>query len=123
MKRFALLCIVLFSFLSFAQRLPELARPVNYQLTFAPDFEKNIFAGQESISIQVVKPTSEIVLNAAEINFLGATIKSAGTVQDAKVTLDKNKQMATLTVAKAIAAGSATIQIHFTGLLNDELRG
>ncbi len=123
MKRFVLFCIVLSTFGLFAQRLPELARPVNYQLTFAPDFEKNIFSGQETISIQVLKPTSEIVLNAAEIDFLSASITSAGATQDAKVTLDKNKQMATLTVEKALAAGPATIHIRFNGLLNDELRG
>jgi aminopeptidase N len=123
MKRFVLLCVVLSSFLSFAQRLPELARPVNYQLTFTPDFEKNIFAGQETISIQILKPTTEIVLNSAEIDFLSASITSAGVSQDAKVTLDKSKQMATLAVAKTLAAGPATVQIHFNGLLNDELRG
>jgi aminopeptidase N/puromycin-sensitive aminopeptidase len=123
MKRFVLLYVVLSSFLSFAQRLPELARPVNYQLTFAPDFEKNIFAGQETISIQVLKPTSEIVLNAVEIDFLSASIASAGATQDAKVTIDKDKQMATLAVAKALAAGPATIQVHFNGLLNGQLRG
>jgi aminopeptidase N len=123
MRRFVVVCVVLSSFLSFAQRLPELARPVNYQLTFAPDFEKNIFAGQETISIQVLKPTSEIVLNAAEIDFLSASITSAGVTQEAKVSLDKARQMATLGMAKTIAAGPATIQIHFTGLLNDELRG
>ncbi len=123
MKRFVLLCVVLSSLLSFAQRLPELARPVNYQLTFTPDFEKNIFAGQETISIQVLKPTAEIVLNAVEIDFLSASITSAGGTQEAKVTLDKDKQMATLAVAKALATGPATIQIQFNGLLNDQLRG
>jgi aminopeptidase N len=123
MRRFVVVCVVLSSFLSFAQRLPEQARPVNYQLTFAPDFEKNIFAGQETISIQVLKPTSEIVLNAAEIDFLSASITSAGVMQEAKVSLDKAKQMATLAVAKPIVGGPATIQIHFNGLLNDELRG
>ena len=123
MKRFALLCVVLLSFFSFAQRLPELARPVNYQLTFAPDFEKNIFTGQETISIQILKPTSEIVLNAAELDFLSASITSAGATQQAKVSFDKVKQMATLTVAQTVAAGPATVQIHFNGLLNDELRG
>src|SRR5712672_1918423 len=123
MKRFALLCVVLSSFLSFAQRLPELARPVNYQLNFAPDFKKNTFTGEERISIQVLKPTSEIVLNAAEIDFVSASITSAGVTQETEVSLDKTKQMATLTLAKPIAAGPATIQIHFNGLLNDELRG
>jgi len=70
MRRLALLCVVLSSSISFAQRLPELARPVNYKLTFGPDFEKNIFTGQETISIQILKPTSEIILNAAEIDFV-----------------------------------------------------
>src|SRR6266850_6844546 len=102
MKRLVLLCVVLSSFPSFAQRLPELARPVNYKLTFAPDFEKNTFAGQETISIRVLKPTSEIVLNAAEIDFLSASITSAGVTQAAKVTLDKDKQMATLSVEKRL---------------------
>jgi len=123
MKRFVLLCIALSSFGVFAQRLPELVRPVNYELTFTPDFEKNIFAGQETISIQVLKPTTEIVLNSAEIDFLSASITSAGVTQDAKVTFDKSKQMATLAVAKTLAAGPATVQIRFNGLLNDELRG
>jgi aminopeptidase N len=123
MRRFVLLCVILFSFFSFAQRLPELARPINYQLTFAPDFEKNIFSGQETISIQIAKPTSEIVLNADQIDFLSVSITSAGATQEAKVSLDKVKQMATLTVPRTLAARAATIQIHFTGLLNDELRG
>jgi aminopeptidase N len=123
MRCLALLCVVLSSFLSFAQRLPELARPINYKLTFAPDFEKNIFAGRETISIQVLKPTTEIVLNAAEIDFLSASITSAGLTQEAKVTLDKDKQMATLAVEKSLTAGPATIKVHFNGLLNDELRG
>jgi len=123
MKRFVILCVVLSSLLSFAQRLPELARPVNYQLTFAPDFEKNIFSGQETIAIQILKPTAEIVLNAAEIDFLGTSISSAGTTQEAKITLDKDKQAATLAVPKTLAAGAATIQIHYNGLLNDQLRG
>src|SRR5882724_272425 len=122
-KRLVLLCVVLCSCLTFAQRLPELARPVNYKLTFAPDFEKNIFTGQETISIQVLKPTTEIVLNAAEIDFLSASITSADFTQKTKVTLDKSKQTATLTVAKPLAAGRAIIQTHFNGLLNDELRG
>lgn len=123
MKQLSVLCIVALSSLTLAQRLPELARPENYKLSFAPDFEKNTFSGQETIAIQVLKPTSEIVLNAVEIDFQAASIKSAGATQDAKVTLDKDKQTATLTVEKALPPGPATIQIHYTGLLNDELRG
>jgi aminopeptidase N len=123
MRRFVLLCFVLSCCGAVAQRLPELARPVNYQLTFAPDFEKNIFSGQETISIQVLKATPEIVLNSAQIDFLSASITSGGVAQEAKVTPNKANQTATLAVEKTFGPGPATIQIHFNGLLNDELRG
>src|SRR6202167_3930804 len=106
-----------------AQRLPELAVPDNYKLAFVPDFTKNNFAGDETIQIRVLKSTSEIVLNAAEIDFKVATITSGGASQKAKVTLDKGKEMATLTVANAIQPGPATIQIRYAGILNDQLRG
>ncbi len=71
----------------------------------------------------MLKPTSVIVLNAAEIDFDVATVTSGGASQKAKVTLDKEKEMATLTIANAIQPGPATIQIRYTGILNDQLRG
>jgi len=106
-----------------AQRLPELAVPESYKLNFAPDFDKDKFAGEETIQIRVLKPTSEIVLNSAEIGFQETTVSSAGMKQTAKVTLDKEKEMATLAFDKAIQPGLATIHIKFSGILNDELRG
>jgi aminopeptidase N/puromycin-sensitive aminopeptidase len=106
-----------------AQRLPELAVPENYTLAFAPDLTKNNFTGDETIQLRVLKPTSQIVLNAAEIDFDTATIISGGATQKATVTLDKEKEMATLTVGKALQPGPATIQIRYKGILNDQLRG
>src|SRR5580698_11268565 len=106
-----------------AQRLPELAVPDNYKLTFAPDFTKNNFTGDEIIQVRVLKPTSEIVLNAAEIDFEAVTITGGSTTQKAKVMVDKEKEMATLRVGSAIRPGPATIQIRYTGILNNELRG
>ena len=106
-----------------AQRLPKLALPENYQLKFTPNFTKDNFAGEEIIRIQVLKPTAQIVLNSAEIEFHETSIASAGVTQKAKVTLDKERQMATLDVDKPIAAGPATIQIRYTGILNSQLHG
>jgi aminopeptidase N len=106
-----------------AQRLPEIAVPDHYKLSFAPDFTKNAFAGEETIAVKVLKPTSQIVLNAAEIDFQEATITSGHSTQKAAVTLDKDKQTATLTVDHAIPAGPATIQARYHGILNDQLRG
>jgi aminopeptidase N len=117
---------VLFLFLTslcMGQRLPEIAVPDHYTLTFSPDFTKDDFAGDETVAVRVLKPTSQIVLNAAEIDFQEATITSGHSTQKATVALDKDKQTATLTVDHTIPTGPATIQIRFHGILNDELRG
>src|SRR5713101_112135 len=125
MKRTFLLfvCILPLATLVTAQRLPDLAVPANYKLTFAPDFTKDNFAGEETIQIRVLKPTSRIVLNSAEIDFQDASITSGDATQKAKVMLDKERQTATLAVDKSLAAGTATIHIKYTGILNNELRG
>jgi aminopeptidase N len=109
--------------LAAAQRLPEVASPDNYKLTFTPDLEKATFEGDETIAIRVLKPTSEITLNAAEIDFHDVSITSGGATQKARITLEKDKEMVVLAVEKPLAAGAATIHITYTGILNSEMRG
>ncbi|HEX3821853.1 MAG TPA: M1 family metallopeptidase [Candidatus Sulfotelmatobacter sp.] len=125
MKRiFAVLTfLVLTISLAAAQRLPEIARPENYKLTFNPDMESAKFEGEETIALRVLKPTSDITLNAVDIDFHDVTITSGGATQKAKVTPEKEKEMVVLSVEKPLAAGSATIHITFTGILNNEMRG
>src|SRR5580693_1366062 len=106
-----------------AQRLPHIADPESYKLSFAPDFSNNTFAGVETIEVRVLQNTSEIVLNAAGIDFHSAIVRTSGGGQQARVTLDKENQMAHLAVDKPLTPGLATIEIHYTGILNDELRG
>jgi aminopeptidase N len=109
--------------LATAQRLPEVARPENYKLTFTPDVEKATFQGDETISIRVLKPTSEITLNAVDIDFQDVSITSGGATQKAKVTPQKENEMVVLEVEKPLAAGPASIRITYTGILNSEMRG
>jgi aminopeptidase N len=106
-----------------AQRLPEVARPENYKLTFTPDLDKATFEGDETITIRVLKPTSEITLNSAEIDFHDVSITAGGATQKAKVTAQKENEMVVLSVEKPLAAGSATIHIAYSGILNSEMRG
>jgi aminopeptidase N len=125
MKR--MLAVLIFATMTFslatAQRLPEVATPENYKLTFAPDLEKAKFEGDETISIRVLKPTSEITLNAVDIDFHDVSITTGGSAQKAKVTAAKDKEMVVLTVENPLAAGAATVHITYTGILNDEMRG
>jgi aminopeptidase N len=125
MKRIlAVLAFALITFsLAAAQRLPEVAVPENYKLTFTPDLDKATFEGDETIAIRVLKATSEITLNAAEIDFHEVTISSGGSTQKATVTPDKDKEMVVLRVEKPLAAGPATVHISYTGALNSEMRG
>jgi aminopeptidase N len=106
-----------------AQRLPEVARPENYKLSFTPNLEAATFEGDETISIQVLKPTSEITLNAAEIDFREVTISIGAGLQKARVTPEKDKEMVVLAVEKPLPTGPATIHITFAGILNSEMRG
>jgi len=106
-----------------AQRLPEVAVPENYKLTFTPDLDKATFEGDENISIRVLKPTSEITLNSADIDFHDVTITSGGKSQKAKVTPDKEKEMVVLAVETPLSAGPAAIHITYSGILNSEMRG
>src|SRR5215475_13053338 len=98
-----------------AQRLPEIARPENYKLTFTPDLDSAKFEGDEPITVRVLKPTSEITLNAADIDFHNVTISANGTTQKTNVTPEKDKEMVVLSVEKQLPVGTATIHITYTG--------
>jgi len=106
-----------------AQRLPATVTPTHYTLWFAPDLQNATFRGRETINVSVANPTTSITLNAAEITFADVTITSGGRKQMARVTLDEKNEMATLTVERPLARGAASIDITYTGILNDKLRG
>jgi len=118
-----LLLLACLGTLAAAQQLPRTVLPENYQLTLSPNFQTDKFDGDETITVRVAQPTSAITLNAAEITFGETTVTQNGATQTAQVTSDPKAETATLTVAKALAAGPATIHIRYTGILNNELRG
>jgi len=105
------------------QRLPPTVTPTHYTLWFAPDLQTATFRGRETIDVSVVNPTASVTLNAAEIQFESVTMTSGGRMQTARVTLDEKNEMATMTVPRPLAKGAASIQITYTGILNDKLRG
>ena len=107
----------------YAQRLPGTVRPEHYSITLTPDLKAATYSGSESIDVTLTQPTTTIRLNATEIAFKSAKVSAGGKEQTAAVTLDSDKQQATLTVPDQLPAGKAVISIEFTGTLNNELRG
>jgi aminopeptidase N/puromycin-sensitive aminopeptidase len=133
-----------------AQRLPNGVRPEHYSLVIAPDLKAATFTGSELIDVMLDKPAMAITLNAAEIQFevvrasVGAaprndkqtdeqqqqaTATASNRQQpqqekmDAVVSLNAAKEQATFTFAHALPAGPVTLEIAYTGILNDKLRG
>ena len=106
-----------------AQRLPGTAVPEHYDLWFAPDFKTDRFRGRETIRVRLPKPTNRVTLHAAEITFEDVRITTQAGAQPATVAPDQKSETATLTVSKEMPAGAATIDITYTGVLNDKLRG
>src|SRR5580704_3414273 len=63
-------------------RLPDTSRPHRYDITLAPNLERSSFEGHERIEIEIVAPTSLVVLNSVEI-VLGDASATVGWASDA----------------------------------------
>jgi aminopeptidase N len=113
-----------FSHVARAQRLSDNIIPSHYSLQFTPDLKAAAYSGSAAIDISIKEPTNAITLNAIELKFQSVEIDVRdGGAQAGSVSLDPEKQQATITFPKTIPAGNATLKIHFTGILNNELRG
>ena len=124
MKRWLLVAVVCAMVLPVvAQRLPGTAIPSHYKLTLTPDLKNATFTGDEIIDVNVPKPTTEIVLNSADIDFGDVTITAGGHAQKATVATDPKAEMATLKVEQPLPAGPASLHIQYKGILNDKLKG
>jgi aminopeptidase N/puromycin-sensitive aminopeptidase len=106
-----------------AQRLPKTVIPEHYALTLAPDLKTATFTGIETIDVELKEPSKTITLNSAEIKFESVTAKAGGKEQTATVSSDEAKEQATFTFPETLPAGKAALTIHYTGILNDKLRG
>jgi aminopeptidase N len=104
-------------------QVPKRATPSHYSITLTPDFEKNTFGGDEFIDVHLTAPTASIQLNAAEITFEDATITNAVVTQTAKVSVDKDKELATLNVASVYESGDVTLHIRYRGVIRDSCCG
>ena len=49
-------------------RLPTSVVPSRYELRLVPDLDAAVFAGEETVTVTIREPVTEIVLNAAELS-------------------------------------------------------
>ena len=102
-----------------AFRLPRTVVPKHYRLTLEPDLEAATFVGTVDIEVTINEPVTEVVLNAAELEVIWASVDGL----PAKPDLDEVGQRLHLQVDKPVGPGDSVVSISFTGMLNDKLRG
>jgi puromycin-sensitive aminopeptidase len=104
-------------------RLPRTVVPHRYDLTLTPDLDAATFDGAVDIEVEVVSPSSEVVLNAIELEIDEAWVVSDGVRLDAAVTLDESAERAHLALPSELPLGPAVVSMRFRGVLNDKLHG
>lgn len=107
--------------------LPTNVVPTHYRLSLTPDFSTFKFAGKVAVKLDVAKPTSSIILNTLELDLHSASVdfSHGKSISSKNITFDEEKQIATLDFEEELKVGkdSATLNIDFTGILNDKMAG
>ena len=104
-------------------RLPKSVKPRRYEIRLEPDLKAFTFKGEESVAIEVLEPTTEIVLNALELEIDSATVEAAGKRLRAAVHMEPEKERVHLRLAESLAPAEYTLKLGFRGILNDKLHG
>lgn len=105
-------------------RLPKTVVPTHYDLAITPNLEKASFTGKETIVLSVKEPVSCLQLNTVEIVIDSVVIRHEdGTRLVGQATHDEEKQLATITFEGTVGTGEWFLDLSFTGILNNKLRG
>ncbi len=98
--------------------------PSAYRIFLTPDLETAAFAGRVEIDVDVTRAVSQFTLHAIELVLGAATLSVAGTsYRSNQPTFDETYETATFHFDETLPAGRATIELAFTGILNDQLHG
>jgi len=104
-------------------RLPRNILPRHYKLELAPNLVTHTFDGTVVIETTVVEPTDRITCNAAELVIHEAMAVVAERRIPLSVTVDEADQRLHLDASEPWAVGPLRVEVSFSGILNDRLRG
>jgi aminopeptidase N len=105
-------------------KLPKDVIPLEYQAHLAPDLDANTFRGSETIEIEVLKPTSTIMLNAAALEIDSASLSGKGIkALTLAPVLDDKQETLRFALPQQLAPGRYRLELAFRGKINREGRG
>ena len=100
-------------------RLPRSVAPRHYHLELTPDLGAATFAGRARVDLDIREVTDSLVLNSIELSIVSCTVDG----QSATFSLDEDLERLTVHLATPLVPGASVLDIEFTGILNDKLRG
>ncbi len=105
-------------------KLPKDVIPLQYAAHLVPNLADNTFLGSESVEIEVLSPTSTIMLNAVNIDIDAATLagRDIGELKLAPQ-IDKEQETLSFHLARPLAPGRYKLALKFRGVINREGRG
>ncbi|MBA2485233.1 MAG: M1 family metallopeptidase [Nitrospira sp.] len=105
-------------------RLPRHIIPTHYDLRIAPDLSSHSFIGQAVVTLTIVEPTADIVLNATELEVSSASVSGEGSPpRIGTVQMDEELQRCCITFPSVVSSGEWKLALAFRGTLSDKLRG
>ena len=106
-------------------QLPRTAIPHHYAIAVTPHTAQLTFDGSVAIDLDVIKPTTTLVLNAADMTVSSASLRTAkgGAPIAGRVTLDPKAETATLTFPRSIAPGAYRLNLVYSGKIHTQANG
>lgn len=102
--------------------LPTNVVPERYEITIKPDVEAMSFTGQTAAMVEVKEATQTITLNAYQLVIDEAKIRGDNGPA-ATVSYDEEKQQATLDFGRTIRPGDYTLDLTYSGAINEQSEG
>jgi aminopeptidase N len=106
-------------------QLPSNVRPLQYAITATPDAQNLRFTGSTLIDIEVLEATSEIVLNAADLDLRSASLTpiAGGEARPARISTDEKAQTATFRFPDRVAPGQYRLLVDYSGKIYTQAAG
>lgn len=94
-------------------------KPSAYVLDLTPDLATFTFNAKEKIIFELVKPSRELIFHSRDLDIKKAAIGD----QELQVTYNKDDETVALSAESELSAGEYTLDIEYSGVINDSLHG
>jgi len=106
--------------------LPKNVRPERYTLTLEPNLGRFTFRGREEVEVEILEPTSAIMLNAVDLTIYRVQLEHSAFSRvfvPQSTDVDKEQETVMFHFAETLPVGRAKLTVVYHGELNDQMHG